>query len=209
MLFVAAASACAGAQSGGLREVEGGIEIGLRRGAGWNTYTVRPPHIVGPMGTLQLKRGRLTGTIGGRQASIEVTAEGLSGTAGGKSVEVEIFGGPDEIEVDGLWAGSRVHFTITPTSLRGTIGGDMQGPEDSPGRWAVRPEAIESLRCQYTLDQTEPDGARTGSSICTSLAEETRLEFPRPIQAWLTRNEAVAVLLALLSTPPRTTLERR
>jgi hypothetical protein len=208
LLLLVAASACRAAQTGGLKEVEGGIEIGLRRGAGWNTYTVRPPHIVGPMGTLQLKKGRLTGSIGGRQTSIQITDDGLSGQAGGKSVEVDIFGGPDDIEVDGLWAGSRVHFTITPTSLRGTIGGDLQGSEESPGR-IVNREASDLLRCQYTLDHTESDGSRTGWSICTSLAEETRIEFPRPIQAWLTRNEAVAVLLALLSSPPRTNLERR
>jgi hypothetical protein len=179
-----------GIERGGLKELEGGIEIGLRRGSSWSTYTVRPPHIIGPRGTLKIRRGRMTGAIAGRQANIEILPEGLTGHVGG-TVEIDIDGGQDDIEVSGLWSGSRVHFTITPESLRGTI--DGTGPAEP--------------RCQYVLDRVEADGSRSGTSICSGLPEETLLEFPRTIQGWLTRNEAIGVLLALLASPPLTAME--
>jgi hypothetical protein len=79
-----------------------------------------------------------------------------------------------------------VHFEITPDSLRGTITGGSLGS------------------CQYVLDHTDGDGARIGTSICSFMPQETRLEFPSAVDRWLGRGETVAVLLALLSSAPPT-----
>jgi hypothetical protein len=39
------------------------------------------------------------------------------------------------------------------------------------------------------------------------LPEQTMLEFPKVVENWLTRGEAVAVLMALLSSAPRTSTD--
>jgi hypothetical protein len=182
-----ALGACRSGQS--LPELKGGIEIGLRRGAAWSTYTVKPPYIIGNRGSLRINRGRMTGSVGGRQLSVAIEPDGLSGRAGG-TVEVEIHGTRDDVEVSGVWNGERVHFTITPDVLSGTI-------------VAVSGEG----HCQYVLDRVSPEGTRLGMSTCSGLPEETAIEIPRAISGWLTQNEMVGVLLALLSTPPLTSLE--
>jgi hypothetical protein len=105
---------------------------------------------------------------------------------------------------DGTWNGARTNFRITQSSLRGTI--PIYNFPTS-GREA-RPFSLSVLRCEYVLDRTQPDGSRAGISTCGSLPEETLLEIPRAVQAWLTRSEFVVVLMALLSTPPRSVMER-
>jgi hypothetical protein len=184
----------------GLPQLEGGVEIGLRRGASWSTYTVKPPHVIGSRGSLELRRGRMTGSIGGRGVNLAITKDRISGHAGG-TVEIDIFGGPDDLDLEGLWNGARVHFRITPDSLRGTI---TKIEADTNTLASV---AATVGQCQYVLDNPEPDGVRTGISICSGLPEETRIEFPPEAQRWFTQTEQVAVLLALLASPPLTALE--
>jgi hypothetical protein len=170
----------------------GGLELGLKRGAGWSTLLVRPPRVTGPNAMLELKRGRLVGTFQNRPISVDIKPDGLSGQiAGGGAgeagtVEVDITGGPDDLEVAGLWLGQRVHLTITPESLRGTISGPAAG------------------HCQFVLDRVDKTGGRAGTSICWGLPEPTVLDLPAALPQVLERAQIVALVLVLLSSPPIT-----
>jgi hypothetical protein len=190
-------------------EMKGGMEVGLRRGAGWTTYTVRPPHIVGPMGTLQLRHGHLSGTITNRPVSVDVTEDGLSGSVGG-NVEIDIVPAAESLEVSGVWNDERVHFSITPEALRGTITGSTGDGFERRRRRRLnddRPSTNERWQCQYVLDRLDGEGNRIGVSICSGLPEQTLLEFPVALERWLSRNEMVAVLLVLLASSTSTPLE--
>jgi hypothetical protein len=170
-------------------ELQGGIEVGLRRGSSWSTMTVRPPYIIGPQASLQLRKGLFTGmSAGGSLVNIKVDAQGALGQGPGR-VDVDFNDdGPDQFVIDGVWNSDRVHFSITTDTFAGSI----------RGAWGD---------CQYTLDHTMTDGARHGFSICSGLPEETRLEIPRAVLAYLTRSELAVVLLELLSGPPTTMSE--
>jgi hypothetical protein len=198
---------CRGPNEGGLPELEGGAEMALRRGAAWSTIKVRPPYAIGPRVNLHFhKKGQVSGNIDAgtvmdnRISGVNLTIdeEGIQGTAPFGAVAVDVEDGPDTLNFEGTWNGSRVTFTITATSLKGTIPIRRFGRSDSVGN---------VTSCQYVLDRLAADGAREGTSICSGLPEETRLEIPRQVDAWLTRKELVVVLLALLSTPPQTSLE--
>lgn len=163
-----------------------GVEVGLRRGSSWTTFNVQPSRVVGPTASLDLRKGHMVGFLDNRTVRIEVKPEELTGVAGGR-VALDIDQQPGSLEINGLWNDARVHFEITPDSLRGTITGGSLG------------------HCQYVLDRTDSDGSRTGTSICSFMPEETLLEFPGTVEKWLGRGETVAVLLALLSSAPPTT----
>jgi hypothetical protein len=172
-----------------MQELEGGIELGLRRGAAWQTIKVRPPYVIGPTASLELKKGVFSGmSATGELVRINVDREGAIGRGPGR-VDMDFATGVDEFIIDGVWNNKRVHFRITSDSLHGSL--------QTTGGY-----------CQYVLDEMR-DGARQGMSICSGLPEETRLEIPMPIQAWLTPSELAVVLLELLSDPPTTILEGR
>jgi hypothetical protein len=195
--FALALSAAAGCASGGLSELGGGIEMGVRRGSAWTTLTVKLPYVLGPSTSLRLDKGRVTGAINGRGVSITIEPDGAHGTGPYGPVSLDIYDGEDAMVIEGLWNGSRVHFRVTESSFRGTIavwtGGSLG--------------AVAS--CQYVLDSLAPDGSWLGSSTCSSLPEDTRIEVPVAIRDWLTRNELSVIILALLSSPPTTIMEQR
>jgi hypothetical protein len=170
-------------------EMHGGIELALRRGSSWSTMTVRPPFIIGQHASLRLKRGLFTGmSAGGALVHIQVDGQGALGQGPGR-VDVDfVEAGPDEFVIEGVWNSDRVHFRITSDRFEGAI----------QGAWG---------HCQYTLDRTLLDGARAGSSICSGMPEETRLEIPRTVLAYLTRSELAVVMLELFSGPPTTMTE--
>lgn len=211
-LVVACVSGCRGAQP--IRELEGGAEMGLRRGAAWSTLKVRPPYAIGPRVNLHFKKGSVTGTIDGglfmdsRQGGVNLTIneEGIQGHGPFGDVAVDLEEGPDLLKFEGSWNGSRVSFTITNQSVRGTIAIRRVGRID-PVTGRPSPGLTDVTTCQYVLDRVTAEGAREGTSICSGLPEETRLEVPRQVDAWLTRKELVVVLLALFSTPPATSIE--
>jgi hypothetical protein len=194
MVPVAIVALAGCAQTRPLPELENGVEIALRRGEAWTTFTVRPPHIIGPQGTLELRQGKLSGALAGAAVNLQISQDAISGqfssgrrSASG-STEVDIEGDGERVEASGLWNGQRVRVEVTPESLRGTISTRLG-------------------QCQYVLDKVEASGARTGISICFGLPEETRLELPSSLQKWLGRSEMVAVLLVLLAAPEITTME--
>jgi hypothetical protein len=204
LLVTAALAGCKQAEP--LPELSGGAELALRRGAAWSTLKVRPPYAIGPRVNLHFKKGQVSGNIdsgtmmdsriGG--VNLTIDAEGIQGSGPYGAVAVDVEEGPDLLSFDGTWNGSRVNFKITNDSVRGSI----------PIRRFGRVDSVAGVSfCQYTLDHVTPDGAREGTSICGGLPEQTRLEVPRQVDAWLTRKELVVVLLALLSTPPQTSLE--
>ena len=173
-----------------MQELEGGIELGLRRGSAWQTIKVRPPYVIGPTASLKLSRGTFTGmSASGELVRIDVDHRGALGRGPGQ-VDVDFDTVADEFIIDGVWNSGRVHFRITSDSFRGNL-------------------QATNGNCQYVLDEILRDGARHGFSICSGLPEETRLEIPMPIQAWLTPSELAVVLLELLSAPPITSLETR
>ncbi len=185
---ILALGGCAANQGPPTREVKIGVDVGLRRGASWTTFNVRPSRVVGPTATLEFKKGKISGFLDNQTVHLDVKPEELTGVAGGR-VALDIDQQPGSMAISGMWNDARVHFEITPDSLRGTITGGSLG------------------HCQYVLDQTDGDGARSGTSICSFMPEETRLEFPGTVEKWLGRGETVAVLLALLSSAPATTAD--
>jgi hypothetical protein len=186
--LVLALSGCAAMSAAPSPQAKIGVDVGLRRGAAWTTFNVRPSRIVGSTASLELKKGQIVGFLDNKTVRLEVKPEELTGVAGGR-VALDIDQQPGSMEISGLWNDNRVHFEITPDSLRGTITGGSLG------------------HCQYVLDHTDGDGARSGTSICSWMPEETRLEFPSSVERWLGRGETVAVLLALLSSAPPTTAD--
>jgi hypothetical protein len=207
VLFAASALGCHGPNGGGLPELEGGAELALRRGAAWSTIKVRPPYAIGPRVNLHFyKKGAVSGNIDSgammdnriSALSLTIDDQGIQGEGPFGAVAVDVDEGPDTLNFEGTWNGSRVTFNITSTSLKGTI----------PIRRIGRSDSVSGVTsCQYVLDRVVADGAREGTSICSGMPEETRLEIPRQVDAWLTRKELVVVLLALFSTPPQTSLE--
>jgi hypothetical protein len=211
---------CGGPNNGGLPELAGGAEMALRRGAAWSTVKVRPPYAIGPRVNLHFfKKGMVSGNIDSGASmqpdptaamrpfapsnssgalSLTINEEGIQGEGPYGGVAVDVEESPDTLNFEGTWNGARVTFNITATSLKGTIPIRRVGRVDSVG-------GVTS--CQYVLDHVTSDGAREGTSICSGMPEQTRLEIPRQVDAWLTRKELVVVLLALLSTPPQGSLE--
>jgi hypothetical protein len=187
-----------------LPEVQGGIELGLRRGGAWSTLTVRPPYVVGPMVNLQLRKGgAFVGTIDQRSVSLQIDQDGIKGSGPRGTVALDVEEGVNRMVIDGTWNGSRVHFDITEQSLKGTIA----VYQVDRGATGPRPLFTETYTCQYVLDKVEKNGGRSGISICSGLPEQTLLEVPSTVQNWLTRKELAVVLLSLLSAPPYTVLE--
>lgn len=196
--LLASGGGCGGSSGMGLPELKGGIEMGLQRGSGWTTLTVKPPYIIGPRTNLKLVDGVFSGNIDGRPVKLYIQDEGIHGQGPYGNVNVEIHESPDTMTIEGSWNDSRVHFKVTEESFRGTI--PIWNDNSSPIRTAES--------CQYVLDSVAEDGSRMGSSICNGLPENTRIEVPAAIQDWMTRPELTAVLLALLSSPPTTYQER-
>jgi hypothetical protein len=170
-------------------ELEGGIELALRRGSAWQTIKVRPPYVMGPTASLRLSKGSFVGiSATGELVRIDVKPDGALGRGPGR-VDVDFGREGEAFVIEGVWNDARVHFRISDSSFRGTL------------------RATTGF-CQYTLDETLVDGARRGFSICAGLPEETRLEIPASVQKWLTSGELAVVMLELLTAPPTTSLER-
>jgi hypothetical protein len=178
-----------------LPDVEGGVEIGLRRGAAWSTVTVKPPYVIGPRVTLHLTNHVFSGNIDGQPVHLQVEPDGIKGSGPSGQVSIDIDDSGDKLTIEGSWNGQRASFEITSDTMKGSLsvyrGRTLSG----------------ALYCQYVLDHVDTGGARVGTSICGGLPEETRLEVPRAAVGWLTRPELVVVLLALLSSPPFTEME--
>ena len=186
LVFLTMAAGGCAAMQGAPSGPKIGVDVGLRRGASWTTFNVRPSRVIGPTASLEMKKGQIVGFLDSRTVRLDVKPEELTGVAGGR-VALDIDQRPGSLEINGLWNDQRVHFEITPDSLKGTITGGSLG------------------HCQYVLDHTDGEGARSGTSICSFMPQETRLEFPSAVERWLGRGETVAVLLALLSSAPPTT----
>lgn len=195
-----------------LPEIQGGAELALRRGAAWATIKVRPPYAIGPRVNLKFSKNKVSGQLDSGvtdrrsgssfrgSLSLTLTEEGIQGSGPFGGVAVDVAEAPEVLEFEGTWNGSRVTFKITADSVKGTV------PIHSFGDAA---SLASVASCQYVLDKVTPDGAREGVSICGGMPEQTRLEVPRQVDAWLTRKELVVVLLALLSTPPTSSHEQR
>jgi hypothetical protein len=209
LLAVVLAGGCAGPQTPRGPRAADEVDIGLRRGAAWTTFTLKRNRIIGATVGLEIKRGDVVGFIDGGAVRLKVTSEEVSGSfsrtdgvnplvrptvdmagptrgADGGRVQIDIDEHDGMLEISGTWGSDRVRLEVSPENLNGTISGRTLG------------------QCQYVLDKTDQDGVRSGTSICSGLPEPTRLIFPKDIERWLTRGEAVAVLLALLSSPPPT-----
>lgn len=187
---------CAGFGGGSERPSGDTIDIGLKRGAAWTTLSLKRNKLIGSTATLELKRKEIFGFLNGYPVRLTVKNDELSGFAGRGSnqprnvdstgrVQIDIEEVEGKLFIEGTWADDRVRFEITADNFNGTIVSPLMG------------------QCQFVLDKTNVEnGERSGTSICSGMPEETRLIFPRAIENWLTRGEAVAVLLALLASSP-------
>jgi hypothetical protein len=190
----------------------GDVDIGLRRGVSWTTFLLRRGKISGSTASLEIRRGQIVGFLDGGAVRLSAKPDEVSGSVGGGlenqgrgigddrraeidprntggRVQVDIEEYDGKLDIGGTWNDDRVHFEITPEVLKGTIRGRALG------------------QCQYVLDHIDANGVRSGTSICQGLPEQTTLEFPKVVENWLTRGEAVAVLMALLSSAPRTSTD--
>lgn len=205
--------------------------IGLQRGGRWSVLTLKPPHLTGPHFHLLLKDGVLSGSISGGTAPsgnlrVEIAEDGADGYGPLGPVSMEFITTEDATIADGMWNGHRVHLVFRRDSVRGTVAdnsdiitrGDpeaQQGMQTFRGRrarmGAINSNQIDPLpgnsSCEYFLTEVAPDGALTGGSICSGMPQQTRLEVPKVAQAWLTRQELVTVLVAVLSAPPAVAAE--
>jgi hypothetical protein len=177
-----------------LPELHGGVELGLRRGPRWSHVTVRPPYVIGPRDNLRIRKGKLQGSLDSNLVYIETDRDGATGSIGQKAIELAIENGPDELTVWGNWRYGPVHLHITPERFEASIA--TGGLDRYPLTASVR-------FCQYVLDQTTEDGARTGTSICEGMPQDTRLEVPAQLYSWLTHSELTVLLLSMLSAPPQ------
>jgi hypothetical protein len=181
-----------------------GLDVGLKRGGSWTTFNVRPSRVVGPTVSLEMRKGQIVGSLDNSTVKLTAKADEVTGVAGGRvALDVEEYDG--KVEISGVWNDDRVHFEVTPESLRGTITGSMNAfnqPTDAYRRRTGRDQY--AWHCQFVLDRVEQDGARSGVSICSGMPEQTRLEFPNDVEKWLGRGETVVVLLALLASAPST-----
>jgi hypothetical protein len=172
-----------------------GVDVGLKRGGSWTTFNVRPARLVGSTASIEFKKGQAFGFLNNESVNLQIKADELTGTAGGR-VALDVDSADGRVEISGTWNDDRVHFVVTPDSLKGTITG--AAPSLMGGGLG---------HCQYVLDKMESDGARTGVSICSGMPEPTRLEFPSAVEKWLGRGEVVVVLLALLASAPPTSTD--
>jgi hypothetical protein len=181
-----------------------GLDVGLKRGGSWTTFNVRPSRVIGPTVSLEMRRGQIVGSLDNSTVKLTAKADEVTGVAGGRvALDVEEYDG--KVEISGVWNDDRVHFEVTPESLRGTITGSLNAfnqPSDAYRRRTGRDQF--AWQCQFVLDRVEQDGARSGVSICSGMPEQTRLEFPNEVEKWLGRGETVVVLLALLASAPST-----
>ena len=189
----------------------GDVDLGLRRGVAWTTFLLRRGKVIGSTASLEIRKGKIVGFLDGGAVRLDAKADEVTGSVGGGMesrtgigedrraeidprntggrVQIDIEEYDGKLDIGGTWNDDRVHIEITPETLKGTIRGRALG------------------QCQYVLDKIDTDGVRSGTSICAGLPEQTRLEFPKAVENWLTRGEAVVVLLSLLSSAPRTSTD--
>jgi hypothetical protein len=120
-LALAAGPACRGGGEGGLPEVKGGWELGIRRDNSWAHVTVKPPFVVGPLDNLRFRRGRLTGSLSGRATDIRVEKDAITGMIGGRPVQLDVQHEGGQLDLWGSWAGSTMDFVATDDSIRATV----------------------------------------------------------------------------------------
>jgi hypothetical protein len=223
---VAAALGLVAGCAPGAQPVRGGApEIGLARGGRWSVLSLQPPYLSGPFFTLVLKDHVLGGWVGGESAPpgalhVQIDRDSAAGFGPLGAVAIDFSADDDASVVDGMWNGSRVHFDVDPTRLRGSVADNaLLSSRLSP---LVTPERRRALRqpvrrdddqdplapeprdssCQYVLDARDPDGTFVGTSICAGMPQPTRLAVPSAALGWMTRPELLTVLTALLSAPP-------
>ncbi len=101
-----------------------GLDVGLKRGGSWTTFNVRPSRVIGPTVSLEMRRGQIVGSLDNSTVKLTAKADEVTGVAGGRvALDVEEYDG--KVEISGVWNDDRVHFEVTPESLRGTITGSL------------------------------------------------------------------------------------
>jgi hypothetical protein len=188
-LAMASAATVLGGCAGPQVAERGRVEVALARSGRWTTFTVQAGRVFGASGSMELRGDKITGRLDGTPIRLEVGPRETTGSAGGQ-VAFDVDESEGKTEISGVWNDERLHFEITPESLRGTITGAALG------------------HCQYVLDRVELDGTRVGTSICAGMPADTRLDFPGPIEKLLGKSQRVALLLLLLASPPATSTER-
>lgn len=191
-LFVPALSSCA---TNGNR-TDDRPEIGLRRGSAWATYSFALPRVIGPTAELQLKDGVLRGLMSSRALDVTVGPTEANGFAPGGPASLKISERDGVVEVDGLWNGGPLHLTFGPSFVRGSA-------IVARGRTGAR-----ELSCGYQLDRVDASGAFVGSSTCSGMPQETRLEVHPAIRRMLSPSELAVFLVAALAAPPFSPQER-
>jgi len=171
-------------------------EVALRRSSAWTTYSFALPRVIGPTAELQLKDGVLRGLMSSRAMDVTIAATEANGFGPGGPASLKITERDGAVEVDGLWNGGPVHFTFGPTSVRGSA-------IVARGRTGAR-----ELSCGYQLDRLDPSGAFVGSSGCSGLPQETRLEVSPAVRKMLSPSELAVFLVAALASPPFAPQER-
>jgi hypothetical protein len=146
--------------------------------------------VIGPTAELQLKDGVLRGLMSSRALDVAIAGTEANGFAPGGPASLKITERDGVVEVDGLWNGGPVHFAFGPASVRGSA-------IVARGRTGSR-----ELSCGYQLDKVDASGAFVGSSGCSGLPQETRLEVSPAVRRMLSPSELAVFLVAALASPP-------
>jgi hypothetical protein len=164
--------------------------VALRRGSAWVTYSFALPRIIGPTADLQLRDGVFRGLVDGRAVEVKVGQGEAAGFAPRGPASLKISEHDGQVDVDGMWNGGPVHFAFAPSFLRGSVV-VVQGRTGA-----------QELSCGYQLDRVEPDGALVGSSACSGMPLETRLEVDPALRQLLSPTELAVFLVTALAAPP-------
>lgn len=205
-----ASDACGTRTAASLKDLEGGVELTLRRGSTVSAVTVKPPHVIGRDATLRLEKGTLKGSVAGRRFDVDIEDDLISGQVAVRplsgervrpqvdtpppsgAIEADVFGDETGVEASGTWAGGRVHIKFEPSGVFGSIVTLNDGG-----------------RCEYRLDRNLGQGVYQGSSQFLSSFEETVLVIPQKLFSWLRWSEIIALLLTVMATPPLTLNDER
>jgi hypothetical protein len=164
--------------------------VALRRGSAWVTYSFALPSIVGPTADLRLKDGVFRGLVDGRAVEVKVSQGEATGFAPRGPANLKIAEHDGQVDVDGMWNGGPAHLAFAPSFLRGSL-------VVVRGRTGAQERS-----CGYQLDRVEPPGALVGSSACSGMPQETRLEVDPAVRQLLSPAELAVFLVMVLATPP-------
>lgn len=177
-------------------QVRGGAEIAIRRGPDMGLgLVVKPPYAVGPFSSMTIRRGRITGIHCGGGFAVRAEGDRIHGYGpGGGMVEMEVWGDATELNAEGLWNGAYGRFEVSPDVLKVSL---AMGPTRVQGG-GVRHARYRTFEFRRGADG-QFRGDFGGRPRLGETRQEVSLMLSDRLQAYLTREEMLAILMTLFS----------